>query len=61
MSITFHRTYDLSVEFVPFVGLGIGVHKNTYSKSKEITFFIPFGVLRVVTYVPDTTKNEEQC
>lgn len=50
MSITIIKTIKFSTEFVPFVGLGFGVH--TCGGSKNYTFFLPFFVFNITTSVP---------
>ena len=58
MSITIMKTFDFSMEFVPFIGLGFGTDK--IYKGRRYIFFIPFITLHIEISIPET-KDKEQC
>jgi len=45
MSITIMKTFDFSVEFVPFIGFGVGTQK--IYQGRRHTFFIPFAIFHI--------------
>lgn len=56
MSITIMKTFDFSVEFVPFIGFGIGTSK--FHQGRRHTFFIPFTIFHVEICTPEN-KNKD--
>tara|TARA_Y100000592_G_scaffold100956_1_gene184064 strand:+ start:4045 stop:4209 length:165 start_codon:yes stop_codon:yes gene_type:complete len=39
------KTFDFSVEFVPFIGFGVGTQK--IYQGRRHTFFIPFAIFHI--------------
>ena len=58
MSITIMKTFDFSMEFVPFIGFGFGTQK--IYKGRRHTSFIPFVIFHIEISIPET-KDKEQC
>jgi hypothetical protein len=52
------KTFDFSMEFVPFIGFGFGTQK--IYKGRRHTFFIPFVIFHIEISIPET-KDKEQC